>query len=143
MNEKHFTYDHFDNCSYMFLVLGFGYLGLTFMQVLRAPVLIAILLVWTTFFAYCMFRMFTFLRQYKNLNSKQQGRIIRRHMYSRKWGLLLIPSCLAITWFIHQFMDLNYLQIIATFAALFFACAFIGIRIFLRSLKPHLKQYLC
>jgi len=137
MNEQAFTYEHFDNASYLFAAIGLMQLGLVIAPVMQMPFLVVLLLC-SALYIYSMVRMFKFLRKHKTLRSKEQGKIIRRHRYSLRWGFPILALCLSLTFLFARLFEVNYLQVVAFFGMCFMFISLIGVRIYLRGLKQRM-----
>lgn len=138
MNEQAFTYEHFDNASYLFAAFGLMNVAVMFSYVLKLPLLVLYLVFCFSVFIYAVIRMVAFLRRYRTVTSKEQGKIIRRNMYSRKWGVPLIAISCALTYLVARVFETNITQTVSFFSLSFMLLSLVGIRIFLRDLKERM-----
>ncbi|MGB0908452.1 MAG: hypothetical protein ACPGVT_13245 [Maricaulaceae bacterium] len=139
MNEQEFTYEHFDNASYLLAALGLGYFLLVMIPTINGPLVIAYSITWLIFFIYSIARFTSFIRRNRSLTQKEQGQIIKRHRYSLKWGYLVIPFSVFIPFVFSRIYDMTFVQIIGIFVVTFMLVSVFGIRLFLRNLKLRIK----
>lgn len=135
MNEQAFTYDHFNNASYLFVAIGLSYIPIIMIPVITVPMMVTYWIAWLVFFTYSMTRFVSFTRRHKSLTRKKYSEIIKRHRYSLKWGFIVIPVSIFLCFICERIVGMNYLQIIGTFGLMSMLMSFIGIRVFLRNLN--------
>jgi hypothetical protein len=108
--------------------------------IIELPVFIAYSIVWLLFTTYCFSRIVAFAWRNKSISQKVQMQIIKRHRYSLKWGYIVIPLSVFITFTFARIFEMTLIQTGLIFnATLGFATA-IGTGLFLRNLKLRMSS---
>ena len=144
MNEQAYVYQHFENITYFLFAigLGIGLNALTFFlgTFIELPVLIVFSIVWLLFLTYCTSRIFAFARRNKSISQKVQMQIIKRHRYSLKWGYVVIPLSVFITFTVARIFEMTLIQAGLIFNATLVFTTAIGTWLFLRTLKLRMSS---
>ena len=138
MNGQKFVYEHFDNLSYTYA--WYSFLFVLFLLPINSFVfLLALLGLFITGFVFIMFRTIKFLRQHKNIPSKEQKQMIKRHRFSLKWLWLILGLSILASSVITLFFKQEYVYFAKVSGLIFMLSMFIFLRVFLRGIQSRMN----
>jgi len=142
VNEQAYAYQYFENITYFLFAIGLGLIALPFFlaPIIELPVFIAFSIIWLLFATYCFSRIVAFARRNKSISQKVQIQIIKHHRYSLKWGYIVIPLSVFITFIFARIFEMTLIQAGLIFNATLVFTTAIGTCLFLRNFKLRMSS---